>query len=123
MEIAITNVENASIVVIDGDIDSSTAPEVQRQILPIVAENRKIIIDMSKVDFMSSAGLRTMLLIHRNSAAKKCLVILAGVKAQIAGTMKATGFYAFFTIYNNVDEALAATRGEYHDGDRLLSNA
>ena len=47
---------------------------------------------------MSSAGLRSMLLIYRAAKAKDAKVVLAGINKDIRSSMSATGFLTFFVL-------------------------
>ncbi len=70
MDIKIKKVEEINVVELAGDIDASTAPPVQEKVLPLAEPQAKILIDMSKVPFMSSAGLRVLLSVHRQATAR-----------------------------------------------------
>jgi len=67
-----------------------------------------VILDMSKVDYLSSAGLRLLLLIYREFAAKKGRLVLLGVSEDIQTVMLHTGFLNFFTLAGSRAEALKA---------------
>ena len=63
--------------------------------------------DLSHVGFMSSAGLRVMLLLHRQVSGGNGQVVLVGLSDEIKDTMTATGFLKYFTTTNTVDAGLA----------------
>lgn len=107
MEIKINSIENGHIVIIEGEIDSSSASEVTETIIPLATEKSKIILDMTKVDYMSSAGLRTLLSIHRQAIAKNGKLTLVGLSEDIKDTMSVTGFLNFFTVNDSLENALA----------------
>jgi anti-sigma B factor antagonist len=48
---------------------------------------------------MSSAGLRTLLTVYRQTQSSGVLLALIGLRPEIADTMKVTGFYQYFTVY------------------------
>lgn len=89
-----------------GDIDGKTAPEFQAQMLPHIQSQPRIVLNLAQVAFMSSAGLRTMLLIYREAKARNARLVLAGVNKDIRGSMSATGFLSFFTLREDVTGAL-----------------
>jgi anti-sigma B factor antagonist len=107
MEIKINSIENRHIVIIEGEIDSSSASDVTETIIPLATEKSNIILDMTKVEYMSSAGLRTLLSIHRQAVAKEAKLILVGLSEDIKDTMSVTGFLNFFTVSDSVEKALA----------------
>jgi anti-sigma B factor antagonist len=99
-----------TIAVIAGDIDGQSAPQVQERLLPVFETSSTIILDMAGVAFLSSAGLRMLLLLYRQATARSGKVILAGLAEQIVDTMSITGFLGFFTVYPTVADALKALR-------------
>jgi anti-sigma B factor antagonist len=85
-----------------GDIDGKTAPEFQETVLGLVQPSARIVLNLKRVAFMSSAGLRAMLLVYREAKSKAAKVVLAEVNNDIRGSMSATGFLAFFVLCDSV---------------------
>ena len=96
MKINLTRKATHAVIALEGAIDGRTAPEAQAAITPILGEFAVVILDLTQVNYMSSAGLRVLLLIHRQLAAKKGRAILVGLSDGIAETMRVTGFLQFF---------------------------
>jgi anti-sigma B factor antagonist len=108
MDIDVKTVGQVTVVRIVGDIDGKTAPQVQEQVLPLVKPDSKILLDMSQVGYMSSAGLRLLLSTYRQVTSNNASIVLAGMNEDIQDTMSATGFLRFFTIHDTVDAGLTA---------------
>jgi anti-sigma B factor antagonist len=108
MEITTTTQGGATIVAIDGEIDANSAPEAMERVLPLAQPGCRLVLDMRKVPYMSSAGLRMLLATYRQITGKDGKVVLVGVVEEIRDTMSATGFINFFTLKDTVEEALAA---------------
>jgi len=106
MEVSLKKSGDISIVEISGSIDSKTAPDLQQNILDIVADTNKIILDLTKVSFVSSAGLRVLLMVYRQLKAKDGKVVLVGVSDEIKDVMFMTGFITFFAIEETVEVAI-----------------
>jgi anti-sigma B factor antagonist len=106
MEIDIKTVDQITVVALAGDIDANTAPAIQDQVLPIAESSRKILLDMFKVPYMSSAGLRMLLSLYRQVTAKDGKLVLVGLSEEITDTMSITGFLDFFTTRDTVDAGL-----------------
>jgi anti-sigma B factor antagonist len=98
--------DDVNIVEVSGDIDGNTAPLVQEQVLALAVPGSKVILDMTGVEFMSSAGLRVMVLLYRNITDNNGQIVLVGLCAELQDTMSATGFLKFFTLCSTIDEAL-----------------
>ena len=71
-----------------------------------VSETNNVLLDHTKVDYVSSAGLRVLLMIYRQIKSKNGKVILVGVSEEIRDVMSMTGFINFFEIADNIDNAL-----------------
>lgn len=110
MNIATKEVDGVAVVDIDGEIDSKTAPEAQATLLPFVEQHSRIVMDLKEVTFMSSAGLRMMLLLYRHVTAQNGKVALVGLSEQIQDTMSATGFLDFFELCETVEQAVATVK-------------
>jgi anti-sigma B factor antagonist len=67
-------------------------------------------VEMSGVQYMSSAGLRVLLSTHRQVASQSARLALSGLSADVNETMEATGFLQFFTVFETLDEGLAGLR-------------
>jgi anti-sigma B factor antagonist len=93
---------------LEGSLDGKTAPEVREELRPFLAAHTRMILDLSKVDYLSSAGLRLLLLLYREFAAKKGKVVLLGVSEEIRTVMSHTGFLNFFTLAGSEAEAQQA---------------
>lgn len=98
MEIKLTKVDQINIIEVSGDIDASTAPTAQQEILPVAKEGSPVLIDLTNVPYMSSAGLRVLLSIYRQVTAQNISFVLVGLSEEIKDTMSVTGFLEFFTI-------------------------
>ena len=101
--------DDGAIVFIEpaGDIDGKTAPEFHDAVLKQVLPHARIVLNMERVAFMSSAGLRSMLLIYREAKSKDAKIVLAGVNDDIRKSMSATGFLAFFVVADTVQDAIS----------------
>jgi anti-sigma B factor antagonist len=98
--------EQVTIAELIGDIDGKTAPQVQAAVIPVAQLGSKLLLDMTKVPYMSSAGLRTLLSLHRQISGKDGQMVLVGVAEEIQDTMSITGFINFLTICDSIEAAL-----------------
>ncbi|HQH71917.1 MAG TPA: anti-sigma factor antagonist [bacterium] len=110
MQIAIHTVDDITVVSITGEIDGKTAPEAQQKILPLAAEKNNILLDLSGVDYISSAGLRLLLMVYRQVNSLNQRMGLAGVPELIRDVMTHTGFLRFFSLYDTVEDGVAALK-------------
>ncbi len=62
MQISITHYKHCDLLKVEGRVDSSTASQLDQELKKIMDDGRfKIVIDMSGLEFMSSAGLRVLI--------------------------------------------------------------
>jgi anti-sigma B factor antagonist len=107
MEVNIKTIDQVTIAEVSGDIDGSTAAKLQEEILPLAQPNCKILMDMTQVPYMSSAGLRMLLSLYRKVGSVEGKLVLVGLSEEIRDTMSITGFLDFFTTCDTVDAGLA----------------
>lgn len=93
---------------LEGAIDGKTAPQIRDELSSVLAQVQKLILDISRVDYLSSAGLRLLLLLYREITARNGKLVLVGVSPEIRTVMSHTGFLNFFTIADSPQEALNA---------------
>lgn len=111
MEITIKTVQEATLVDLAGDVDATTAPTVQAKILPLaIGPGSKILMNMTKVPYMSSAGLRMLLSLYRQTIAKDGKLVLVGLSEDIQDTMSVTGFLDFFPTRPTLEAGLEALK-------------
>jgi anti-sigma B factor antagonist len=93
---------------LEGSLDGKTAPEAREQLEGFLAGESKLILDLTNVDYLSSAGLRLLLVLYRELAARKGKLALLGVSQDIRTVMSHTGFLSFFTLVESAVEAVRA---------------
>ena len=105
-----TKVENNAIIVaISGRLDAVTAPEYEKKIREMIdSGNSDFVVDFEKLDYISSAGLRALLLMAKLLKVKDGNVCFANVNGNVRSVFEMSGFTALFNIENSVAEALAA---------------
>jgi anti-sigma B factor antagonist len=110
MEVSVTANDNYDLVDIKGRIDSFTAPRLSEILNEITNHNiYKIILDLSDVSYVSSAGLRVFIDIQKTcKKINQGEVLLVNIPQRVYETLELAGFVPLFKFYNNVTSALAA---------------
>lgn len=108
MEITVTQQGQCVIVAIKGRIDSYTAPQFSDSLRPIAHSDIKtIILDLNDVVYISSAGLRVLIDIHKTcKKLNKGGVVLTSVPQRVFETLELAGFSPLFRFFPNVSTAL-----------------
>jgi anti-sigma B factor antagonist len=108
MNIELEDRDGVTVATLFGELDSRTAPLVQEKLLLLPKSNGKALLDMSGVSYISSAGLRALLMLYRQMAAEDGRVALVGLAENIRDVMSVTGFLDFFDDYETLEAGLAA---------------
>lgn len=83
---------DAAVITISGDLDGSTAPVFQGVAEQVIESRPKeLFLEMSKVDYISSAGLR-QIVYARQKMDDDVRVVLVGVNRPVAQTIRLVGF-------------------------------
>lgn len=108
----ITNEERPSgvtVVTINGDLDSlgthTVEPEFSRAIRD---RNSRILVDLTAVSFISSAGMAMLLVKGKMLRQGGGAMVLSGANERVIEVLSMAGFNELFDIYATRDEALAA---------------
>lgn len=106
MEFHCEDRNGTTLVAVHGEIDSSTAPQLQECLFDVLNPGCRILLEVSRVGFMSSAGLRVLLLLYRQINGLNGVLVLVGVSPDIQAAMDATGFLKHFVLADTVEEGL-----------------
>ena len=108
MEIEFETVDGIVVVTLFGELDSRTAPIVQEKLMGLPSPAARVLLEMSGVNYISSAGLRALLMLYRRMANSDGRVALVGLTESIRDVMTITGFLDFFAPYDPLTEGVAA---------------
>jgi anti-anti-sigma factor len=110
MEVLITHYKRCEVLSIIGRVDSNTAPQLQEETAKLTNDGKyKIVFDLGKVEFLSSAGLRILIVTQKECKRyNRGEVLLANVPPKIYSSLDLAGFTALFKIHKSVVDAVAA---------------
>lgn len=85
----------------EGRLDTPAAVKAQQQVTPLIENaDKEIILDCTKLEYISSSGLRLFLTIRKEASAKGGKVIIENINEEIRKVFMMTGFYNLFEIRN-----------------------
>jgi anti-sigma B factor antagonist len=102
MNVTLDSFKNWQVIKVAGQVDSKTVGDLRDFIDSELKQGHPVALELTEVPFMSSAGLRTLLTLQRKTTDMGVDLALIGVAPEIADTMKVTGFYQFFTIFESL---------------------
>lgn len=106
MKVLPSQMGDAQVFSLTGRLDSEAAPEFERQCLKeIRSETKTLILDLGTLDYLSSAGLRTILSTGKALQGKDGKLVLCVPKGQLRQIVEAVGFHKLFIVCNNLEEA------------------
>ena len=108
MEIATKGYERVEVITIKGRVDSVAAPQLAQALEAAHHRSRyRIVVDMSELEYMSSAGFRALGDAQRTlKRHNRGEVILAQVPNNIRDALEIVGFAEYFTMIDTVASAL-----------------
>ena len=108
MKISERRVGNACIVAPVGRIDLQTSDEFRSYLLPRVEARDPVVLDFGGVEYISSAGLRVLMLAARSARAGGGSVAVAALQPVVLEIFQISCFDQVLPCHAGVDEALAA---------------
>lgn len=103
MEISTQEFKHCDMIKVKGRVDSATAPQLAQALEGANQNGRhKLVIDMSELEYMSSAGFRALLAAQRNSKKyNRGEVVLATVPDRIREALELAGFTELFKTFDD----------------------
>lgn len=93
------------VLALSGRLDSDAVPDLELKCASEVRETKSLILDLSGLEYLSSAGLRLILTMGKDLQANGGKLVLCVPKGQTRQIVEAAGFHKLFTVYATVGEA------------------
>ncbi len=107
MDVTTKEYKRCSMVSVSGRVDSNTAPTFEQELKDVIeGGQRNIVLELSGVGFMSSAGLRGMV-----ASLKACKkgggdLFVADPSDRVSEVLKLAGLLSLFSVYDDVTSAV-----------------
>ena len=100
MSLTINKIQNAmqTTIALSGRLDTTTAPELENQIRALLPDTNALVLDFAALDYISSAGLRVLLVAQKEMNKKKGQMSLVHVNPDVMEVLEMTGFADILTI-------------------------
>ena len=107
MQITTRTQQGVTLVAVAGKLDSTTSPEAQQALDAILAGGgRKVVIDFTGVDYISSAGLRVLLGTAKRLSGAGSALRLFGLNDTVREVFQISGFATILAVFATEAEAL-----------------
>jgi anti-anti-sigma factor len=109
MEIQKERVGDTYVVSANGRLDGIYSTAFAKEVADLIIEtNPKVLIDFAEIDFVTSAGIRAVLLLIKKAEASGVVFALCGVNKQVRDVLDVAGLAPVITIYPGRSQGLAA---------------
>ena len=109
-ELSVKSERKGDVVVaaVTGRIDSVTAASLDNQLENLVHENKKIVLDLKEITYLSSAGVRAIVKMLRNEQKTGGNVKLACIPHMVEEVLETVGMTELLQTYPTVEDAIAS---------------
>lgn len=108
MKMQVTEIEGVTLVVLDGRFDIAGAQEVDLPFSTLAGSVPKLAVDMSKVTFLASLGVRTLMVTAKAVLRRGASMCVFGADENVEKVLRATGYDEIVSLYPDHQSALAA---------------
>lgn len=100
------------VVAAAGRIDMATADQLKEKLIPLVTAAGKkgelVVLDFSGIEYISSAGLRVLMLAAKESKSSGGKIAVAAMQPLVKEIFEISRFNKVLACHDGVDEAIAA---------------
>ena len=102
MEITTQEYKHCDLFKVTGRVDSATAPDFSSALEKANKDGHyKFVVDMSELEYMSSAGFRALLSAQRNCKHNRGELVLVNVPKRIQEALELAGFTELFKTFDD----------------------
>lgn len=106
-EVTHRGTDAAIVIYVDGDLTTNASPDVEAQILEVLeGEAKHVVINVEKVNFIASTGLRVILSLGKRLSGKGLKLIVCSMNPSTRSVFEMSGFTKLFPTYADESEAL-----------------
>lgn len=98
MEATIRKEDNNQVtLILDGRLDTSVTQQTEKEVEPLFDfKDTEIVIDCSRLEYISSSGLRLLMAINQRCCANNCSIYIKGVQESVQDVFTTTEFVHLF---------------------------
>jgi len=112
MEIGEEQTGETLVIAPRGRVDSVSSSELERCVVArLDAGVRRLVIDLAGVDYVSSAGLRVLLVAAKRLKPPQGVLVLCGLGPSVRAVLELAGFMSLFAVEPAREQALARSSG------------
>jgi len=116
MELVVKRFADTVVLFPLGRVDHATADELKADVAPHLATcgpgQDRVVIDMTGVEYISSVGLRVLMLASKQAKAQGCTLVVCGLQPVVREIFEISRFNLVLQVFPALREALAAVSAE-----------
>lgn len=99
MKVEISQKDNQVLVAVEGRVDTLTSSDFEKQLSPYFSmQDIELVLDCAAMEYISSAGLRVVLMAHKNISARAGRFAIRHLNSEVRSVFDMTGFSRILTI-------------------------
>jgi anti-sigma B factor antagonist len=119
MEIREDKKGDVKIISLRGRLDAITSPSVEEKLISLLNQGeRRLVLDFSDLIYISSVGLRVLVLVAKNLQKTKGRLALAALNKHVHEIFRIAGFTTIFSVYPTCDEAVLQIQTDSRSEDK-----
>ena len=108
MQIVAEKLAKGCVLKVDGRMDAASVATFDAEFNKLMAEGVKVfVLDLAGLEYISSAGLRSILAAGKKTKVQQGRIILCSLKAMVREVFEISGFATLFSIFDSRDAAVA----------------
>jgi anti-anti-sigma factor len=112
MELNARKEKNIAVISVRGRVDALTSPDFEKHLSELIkGGERLILINFTDLEYISSAGLRSILATAKKLKADQGELLFTGLVGPVAEVFKISGFHTIFRIFEAEADVLAQFAG------------
>lgn len=110
MQVATQRYADVLVIAVDGRVDYVNADEFKTGLMPHLtngtADGNQVVLDLSKLEYISSAGLRVLMIAAREAKARQGKLIAVALQPVVREIFEISKFTLVFELFDSVQHAL-----------------
>jgi len=116
MNVSSRRYANAVVLRVEGRLDQDTCvaftTDLMKSVDTAAADGGAMVLDLSGLEYISSAGLRCFMLASRQAKSQRAKIAVAALQPMVAEIFQISHFNLVFQVFPTVREALGAVSGD-----------
>lgn len=110
MTVTVERDDDIKIIALDGELQAGNADDIRDEVIGLI-DKKPMIISLEKCTYVSSAGLRALLMIAKTAKSRGVKVIYAAIIEEVEDIFKMTGFIKMLKCVKTIEDAEKELRG------------